>query len=669
MTKQRTLAYRPEIDGLRAIAVLSVVLYHFGAPIQGGFTGVDVFFVISGFLIGGILWREHRATGRINIFAFYIRRFRRLAPAFFAMMFATMAIGWFILLPFEYREFAKSAIATTVYLSNVLFFWSAGYFDTISEEKPLLHTWSLAVEEQFYIVLPLLFYALAWARKSFIWTLVALWLGSLLACVFLTPSHPTATFFLFPFRAWELLSGVLLAIYFAERAPGPALPASISYLGMACLLAGFLLVPASAQFPGYFALLPVIGTVLLLLNGQASNAVNKALSSAVPVFFGKISYSLYLWHWPILVMALYLRGDESSTVEVMLWLIASCAIATLSWRYVETPVRQSPKISGKVVFGGTVLLSALSLGAAAGIFKQDGLVTRFSDTAQVHINATADFLQDWSRCYIADSGGFEGLELCPIGPEGEPRVLIWGDSHVRALREGLNLASQEANVPGLIIWRAGCPPFFGIEKDETAATPSQNAACGLANRQIESAVSGLDVLENVLLVGRWTYYWTGTGVGLDDHNIIHVSSPAHPGISQSDVLTSAAEASIDQLSAKGLDVYVMQQPPEISGYDSRIAARALALKEVPFANTSNLSDQISRQSVAERHVAHTKVWRKLDAQGKITRIEVWDRLCDTAECFALHDDVGQYFDNNHLTNQASLRIRSVFYPFFNGMNK
>lgn len=669
MTEQGTLAYRPEIDGLRAIAVLSVVLYHFGVPIQGGFTGVDIFFVISGFLIGGILWREHRATGRINIIAFYIRRFRRLAPAFFAMLFATMALGWFILLPFEYREFAKSAIATTVYLSNVLFFRSAGYFDTASEEKPLLHTWSLAVEEQFYIVLPLLFLALAWARKGFLWTLVALWLGSLIACVFLTPSHPTAMFFLFPFRAWELLSGVLLAIYFAERAPRPALPASASYAGLACLLLGFFLIPAGAQFPGYYALLPVIGTVLLLLNGQASNPVNKALSGAVPVFFGKISYSLYLWHWPILVMALYLRGEGTGPLEMVLWLMASCAVATLSWRYVETPVRQNPQISGKAVFGGTVLLSALSLGAAGGIFKQDGVVSRFSETAQVHIHATADFLQDWSRCHVAENGGFKGLELCPIGPEGAPRILIWGDSHVRALREGLDLASHEANVPGLIIWRAGCPPFFGIEKDETAATPSQNAACGIANRQIEEALKELEELEKVLLVGRWTYYWTGTGVGLDDHNIIRVSSSSLPDLTQPEVLNSTASATIAQMTEMGLDIYVMQQPPEVAGYDSRIAARAHALTDVAFANTDEVLPSISRTEVATRQAPHVRMWKDLEAEDKIKRIEVWDQLCDHAECFVLHEGVGQYFDNNHLTNSASRRIRSVFSPLFDETNK
>ena len=168
-----TLPYRSDIDGLRAVAVLGVLFYHFGVPgVVGGFVGVDVFFVISGFLIGGILWREYDCTGRIRLSQFYIRRFRRLAPAFFTMAFVTAVFAWALLLPFEFREFGKQLIASTVYLSNALFFRQAGYFDTVSEEKPLLHTWSLAVEEQFYIFLPLFILLFARNRRVLLVALV-----------------------------------------------------------------------------------------------------------------------------------------------------------------------------------------------------------------------------------------------------------------------------------------------------------------------------------------------------------------------------------------------------------------------------------------------------------------------------------------------------------------
>lgn len=288
------IAYRPEIDGLRAIAVLSVVLYHFGLPgIAGGFVGVDVFFVISGFLIGGILWDDIRETGRIRLARFYLRRIRRLAPAYFAMAGVTLVLGWLILLPFEFREFGKSLIAATVYLSNIHFHRQAGYFDGLSEEKPLLHTWSLAVEEQFYIVLPFLMLALLRWRASVPVILGGIAVLSLVACIWLTRSMPQATFYLFPFRAWELLAGVLLAIAGREGGWRYALHPALSWGGLALILGSVLFIRAE-DFPGWQALGPVLGTVLILLNGREANLVNRVLAHPGPVFIGLISYSLYL---------------------------------------------------------------------------------------------------------------------------------------------------------------------------------------------------------------------------------------------------------------------------------------------------------------------------------------------------------------------------------------
>ena len=199
-------AYRPDIDGLRAIAVLSVVLYHFGLPgVGGGFVGVDVFFVISGFLIGGLLWDELGATGRIRLGAFFLRRIRRLAPAYLAMAAVTLACAWFVLLPLDFREFGQQLVAATVYLANVHLFRDAGYFDSASDQKLLLHTWSLAVEEQFYIVLPPLMLLLARLRAALPWLLAVLGLVSLGACLAMMDVSPPAAFYLFPFRAWELL--------------------------------------------------------------------------------------------------------------------------------------------------------------------------------------------------------------------------------------------------------------------------------------------------------------------------------------------------------------------------------------------------------------------------------------------------------------------------------
>lgn len=328
-------AYRPEIDGLRAIAVAAVVLYHFGLPgVGGGLVGVDIFFVISGFLIGGILWREQASTGRIALGRFYLRRIRRLAPAFFAMAIVTAAVAWIVFLPFEMRAFGKGLIATLVYLANFHFFRETGYFDIGADNKLLLHNWSLAVEEQFYLVLPALILLLGFAPRARIGALWALGALSLAACIWLTPLNQPAAFYLFPFRAWELLAGVLLAIHMdGRRGAGPW----AAWAGLALMLAGIALVQPGPAFPGWQVVVPVAGAVLAIAGGQSDCAVNRVLSSALPVFVGRISYSLYLWHWPVLILSRYWRDGYASGLEAALWLALAVGLSVLSWAFVEQP--------------------------------------------------------------------------------------------------------------------------------------------------------------------------------------------------------------------------------------------------------------------------------------------------------------------------------------------
>ncbi|MGR3480188.1 acyltransferase family protein [Salipiger marinus] len=661
------LPYRSDIDGLRAIAVLAVVVYHFGFPgLPGGFTGVDVFFVISGFLIGGILWREREAMGRIRLGRFYLRRFRRLAPAFFVMALVTTALASALLLPFEFREFGKTLIAATVYLSNVLFFRQAGYFDAASEDKPLLHTWSLAVEEQFYIVLPLLLLLFARRRGALIWTLALIWAASLAASVLLTPHLPTATFYLFPFRAWELLSGVLLAIWGCETGRRWRGYAALSWLGLGLVAASIILIPAGPQFPGLLALVPVLGTVLLLANGTGRNTVNRALSSPVPVFFGRISYSLYLWHWPVVTLSLYLRGSYSGPLEAGMWLALAVGLAWLSWRFVEQPVRHA-RLPAPALLGGTAAGSALLLALGGWLYLGDGLTSRFRPEVQPHIRASADFLQDWSRCTTPVSGPLMGLEICPIGPEGPPRVLVWGDSHVRAFREGLDQAAQQAGTPGLILWRAGCPPVFGLRKVESAATPAQDLDCTNVTLQIRQALPQLPDLTTLLLIGRWSYYATGAGVGLDAQNTIALhpaDGPVRIGEAQSDLLAQRIDASVAELLDRFEQIFVLRQPPEIPGYDSRRAAREAAHDGWPLARTPATRPEVARAEAEARAASAEAPWRALAEAGAVSLIDSWPRLCDATTCHALQGGEGWYFDNNHVTNTAARALHDLFAPVF-----
>ena len=657
--------HRREIDGLRSIAVLAVVFYHFAVPgFRGGFVGVDIFFVISGFLIGGILWRDQSEDGRLSLARFYLRRIRRLAPAYFTMAAISLIVAFFLLLPFEFREFGKGLIAATVYLSNVLFYRQAGYFDSASEEKIFLHTWSLSVEEQFYLFLPLVFLLFGRSKQVMIWAMGVMALASAVACIALTPSNQTATFYLFPFRAWELLVGVLLAIAGAEKRLHWSFHPGFSWAGLVLVLAAIFLLTPGTAFPGWQAGIPVMGTLLLILNGQNDNPVNRVLAMQGPVFIGLISYSLYLWHWPVMTFSTYLRQEYSGPLEVTGWITLSLILAWLSWKFVEQPVRLATNLSTRWLLDGAVGASAVMLAAGAVIYKQDGMINRFDEPARTHIAATADFLQDWSRCRVDDSGPLKGIEVCPIGPEGKaPALLIWGDSHVRAFYEGLSLAAKEKNRAALVIWRAGCAPLFDLEKDENSATEMQNRACRLANDQIRAAIPGM-AFKDILLIGRWSYYANGTGIGVDERNEIRLSPVTGQGALQRDLFAGAVRDSLSWLATQVENVFVLRQVPEIANYDSRQFARGLAHGRMSN-ELAETRQRIPTADLQTRNEAPDSALKSLQALGMIRVLDSWPYFCDPDVCNALHDGVGQYFDNNHLTNAASMRLRGLFDPVLN----
>ena len=649
---------------MRAIAVLSVVLYHFGVPyLDGGFVGVDIFFVISGFLIGGLLWKELRASGKISLGRFYMRRIRRLLPAYFAMAMVSAVAAWFILLPFEFREFGKSLIAATVWLSNVQFWREAGYFDIGADSKVLLHTWSLSVEEQFYVFLPLFLIVFAFLKNKVVGLLVLLWALSLAACIWLTPTDPVATFFLFPFRAWELLTGVLLAIWMqnGER-PQAAWP---SWVGLLLVLTGVFFV-RSEGFPGWQAMVPVAGTMLMLAGGAARTPVNVVLSMRGPVFVGLISYSLYLWHWPVFVLSSYWRDGYASGAEAAGWLALAFALAIASWALVERPLRRATHIPSLKFLGGAVLAGVVVIAVGAVAFVRDGLPGRFDETVRGHIAASGDFLQDWSRCSVPQDGPFAGVETCAIGPEGAPEVIVWGDSHLRALMDGIAAVAHDTQVPGLIIWHAGCPTLFGVSKQESAATPAEDAACLAANEQLRAGFAEVPSVERILLVGRWAYYTEGAGTGRDAENLISMTpseGTVTEGTTQGDVFKAALSATVSELS-QHFDVFVMRQVPEVPDYSSREFARALAHGRMTEDEAGRLL-QVNADELARRMSASEMAIYPLTETGEVTLIDPWPLLCPE-RCSVMHDGVPVYFDNNHLTNAGAYLLAPLFIPFLTG---
>ncbi len=424
-------SYEPQIDGLRALAVTSVLLFHAGLPgFNGGFVGVDVFFVISGYLITRIIQTEIDAK-RFSLWNFYERRARRILPALLTVLFCSILAGAVILVPSRLTDLAQSSLATLTFVSNIWFWRTIDYFS--GEGHPLLHTWSLGVEEQFYIFFPLALLFFSKFGRSRSLTILAL-LGSLTLSIILTEQSPAGAFYLLPTRAWELLIG---AVLFQWRATAPNW---VGWLGMAAILGSVVLLDESTHFPGAVALVPTLGAAAVIAARQSD--VARLLSLKPFVGVGLISYSLYLWHWPVLVFSreLGLHGAVGTAMAVL----STVVLAILTWEFVEQPFRDRHRIT---VRGMTAIVLTGSVAAACvSVMVLNGLPQRFSaESLQL---ATVEKPRTSIACENTP---------CSLG-SGRPTFGLWGDSHAAALGEAVDIA---VSAPGKLVARNACPPIVG----------------------------------------------------------------------------------------------------------------------------------------------------------------------------------------------------------------
>lgn len=368
--------YRTEIDGLRALAVLPVIAYHAGfAGFSGGFVGVDIFFVISGYLISSILLDELQKQ-QFSLLGFYERRIRRILPALFLVLGFTAALAWWLLLPHEMAAFGRSLMAVVVFASNILFWKESDYFATEAEYIPLLHTWSLAVEEQYYVIFPLLL-ALLWkfGRKAIYLSLGLLAVIGLATAEYLWRVDAGANFYLLPSRFWELLIGALAAVYLKNHQPTTSwLTQLLSLTGIALVLGSIFLLDNSLPFPSRYALLPTIGAALIILFATPNNLAGQILSLKPLVFVGLISYSAYLWHQPLLVFARMQPYLEPSLELMAAMAFSSLLLAWFSWRFVERPFRQRQRFTRKQIFIFAAVASLCFLGLGYGFAQTNSAV-------------------------------------------------------------------------------------------------------------------------------------------------------------------------------------------------------------------------------------------------------------------------------------------------------
>lgn len=482
--------YRPDIDGLRAIAVLAVVFHHLSPTLlPGGYVGVDVFFVISGYLITRIIGQEVE-QGRFSFSAFYARRVRRLFPALYVVLAFVLVAGWFLLLPVDYVATLKAAAGTVVFGSNFVF-WkelSEGYFASDAKLNPLLHTWSLAVEEQFYLIYPvLLLLGIRFFRSRLKMLLLAAFLLTLVASAIVVRTDPVAVFFLSPYRAWELLAGALLA---TVRLPVVREAWSFHLLGLAGLLA--VLLPAfvytpETVFPGLAALPPVLGAAALIYVGSHRGMIaTRLLSLPLLVFIGLISYSLYLWHWPLVVFARFVTPEPLTAAMVVALFALSILLAWLSYRFVETPFRTGAPRQWAVPSLAIAGVALLAVGVS-GIVQQ-GYKQRFDDAVLAFDEARNPTIP-YRGCHVD--------EQCIVGDDAvQPTIVLWGDSHMLAWAPGLDEVLAAQGKSAYLYYTPACPPFLGVEV-------TRKSNCRTRNEAVRAEILADDNIDTVILAARW----------------------------------------------------------------------------------------------------------------------------------------------------------------------
>lgn len=614
--------YRPDIDGLRALAVLSVLLFHgFPEVLPGGFAGVDIFFVISGFLITGIIWQENKED-KFSFLSFYARRVRRIFPALIIVLLACTFLGWKVLFDDEFKQLGNHIMRAGVFLSNFVLWKESGYFDSRAELKPLLHLWSLAIEEQFYIIWPALIALLYRKSRQPVTWLMVLLLLSFLWNIYQSFMNPVHDFYSPLTRFWELMAGSAWAVFSksSKFQLNEEWKRTLGSTGLVLLLSSMVIVSWSHAYPGAWAVLPVLGAVCFIAAEGELPWLGHIFTHRATLWVGEISYALYLWHWPILSFLRVVEGQTPTIFLRSMGLLLSVVLAALTSSLIEKKFRYGPVMRGKIIF----LLSMMLLVFSAGykIYRTHGFPDRSLMTDQ-HVAHQGDighdeFHREYSRRFYAcnnkkikeDAGEWMGLKRCfQSQPEGPIDVLLLGDSHAEHLLIGLSESLPDQHVG-----------FYG-----------KNGLPLLSNRNYSV------IFEEVL----------------KDHSVrlVVISAMWLPRIQEMlsrDKFISDLTETIQALSKAGKkvilldDVYQFEFDPQRCKY------------ERPFSGGSTCSVP---RDVAEREFSkYLPALEEVQKKTAVPFIRIGDALCSDQACFMLSGDRMAYRDNNHLNSIGSKQV-------------
>lgn len=633
----------PEIEGLRGVAVLAVLFFHLGlSGFSGGFVGVDIFFTISGFLITRQISSE-LGRGEFSLVRFYERRARRLVPVLLVMLATTLAIGAVLFLPRDWAQMARNAASAGVFLSNIAYWMQVDYFDGDANIRALLHTWSLGVEEQFYLFFPpILLASTLFARKRMLGIIIVVATASFASSMWMMSVQPSAAFYLLPFRGWEFLLGALLALTLQQKILS-------DFLRNAGGLLGFLLVGISVitfddmtPFPGAAALLPCGGTALMIVSGSESLS-GKLLGSFPLTFVGKISYSLYLWHWPLIVFVNYQSIGRLTVVENLGLAAISVVIGYFSWRFVETPFRvPRPREPAQAFFLRYGIATAAVCSVASMIYFYQGIPQRFPKKAIVLASYAASINPEGDKCGEVD------LQLapnstCTIGDAASARTFLWGDSHAGALFGALeNMAKHgQSTIYGAT---PQCPPL------KNGGTSSK---CLDGNRKRLKFVLSHPEIETVIIAARWSLYLDGrlTGAGEAENNNNNVPNLISPtgepvplfGRQARTTFRDGLSTLVETLLANGKRVVLVYPIPE-TGYDIPSTLALMSARgDDPARFTTSRDAYLRRQS---------RALRILDGLGdhpRLVRVYPEEIFCPDARCITYAKGMPLYFDSHHLS--------------------
>lgn len=640
--------YRPDIDGLRAVSIVSVVAFHVEpAFLKGGFTGVDIFFVISGYLISRIILGEMR-QGEFSLVSFYLRRARRIFPALAVVLATCLAVGYFILLPNEFEQLGKHTLAAATFLINFVLLGEIGYFDAQADLKPLLHLWSLSVEEQYYLVWPLFCVLFFGRRLIFHSVFFAVLIASFLASVYFTTNDPSAAFFL-PFtRFWELAVGAALAIVLPGRFGAVMnyriLADVFAATGLVLCVSGFLLIDKTQEFPGYWALLPTCGAFLIIASGANSYICRYLLGNKVMVFVGLISYPLYLWHWPLLS---FLRISEGTFREVALeprlWaVVASVALATLTYFFVEKPLRYGGHLIRKALALTGAIMAAGAIGSV--VFLTGGMPSRTEIRP-----AGAEVLTQWyphpqhnENCELQYPEKV-GYWSCLVSKNEPAQVILFGDSHAHQYYQALASIYPERSV--LNISAPSCFPFSANGKK-----------CRRKLEELGEFVTTNTSLKEVYITGYFSYLSAGSFLhgNIEGRRVAaELSEEAKTSFQEN------ATQILTLLRDKDLPTTLLLDIPDVIFKPINcIRTSSEIMNRVRFSDQDDVltpeSCFIDEAEYRTRNEPYeTALAEVLEQFPEVRVLDPRKILCDGQRCWVVKDGTALYWNSDHLTVEGA----------------